>query len=129
MLPAVAYTAALFVAGSWPQGPEIEPVFAWQDKVLHLLAFAGLELLTWRALGYLWPAKSRAWLLGVSLAISCAVGGALELVQALVPARRAELFDWLADIAGALLAAPGAWRSKAAAFGFELGARAPASKR
>lgn len=129
VLPAVAYTAALFVAGSWSQGPEIEPVFAWQDKLLHLLAFAGLEVLTWRALSHLWPAKGRSWLLGVSLAVSCAVGGLLELWQSLLPARQAELYDWFADIAGALLAVPVAWRFNAAASWFERGARAPASKR
>lgn len=129
VLPALAYVAAIFVLGSLPQGPEVEPVFALQDKVLHLVAFAGLEVLTWRALAHLWPAKSRAWLLGVSLAISCLVGGLLELWQALLPSRQADPLDWLADAAGAVLAGFGAWRSNAAASWSAVTARTPASKR
>ncbi|HEY6729135.1 MAG TPA: VanZ family protein, partial [Polyangiaceae bacterium] len=111
VLPALAYVVVIFVGGSWPNGPETEPVFALQDKVLHLLAFAGLELLVLRALRHLWPAKGRAWLLGVSVVLSCLLGALLEFWQALLPSRQAEALDWLADVAGALLAALGSWRS------------------
>lgn len=129
VLPALAYVVAIFVAGSWPQGPEVEPVFAFQDKVLHLLAFAGLELLVLRALRHLWPAKSRAWLLTVSLALSCLLGGLLELWQALLPSRQADPFDWVADAGGAALAAFASWRSKAVSSWSLLPARASATKR
>lgn len=129
VLPALAYVAAIFVAGSWPQGPETEPVFAFQDKVLHLVAFAGLELLVLRALGHLRPAKGRTWLLGVSVALSCLLGGLLEFWQALLPSRQADALDWLADVAGALVAALASWRSNAAISWSALPARAPASKR
>lgn len=129
VLPAVAYVVLIFVAGSWPQGPETKPVFAFQDKVLHLLAFAGLEVLALRALRHLWPAKTGTWLLWVSFALSCMLGGLLELWQALLPSRQADVLDWVADAAGAALAALGSWRANAAASWSALAARAPASKR
>jgi len=126
VLPALAYVVAIFVAGSWPQGPEMEPVVAFQDKVLHLLAFAGLELLVLRALRHLWPAKSRAWLLIVSLVLSCLLGGLLEFWQALLPSRQADVLDWVADAAGAALAAFGSWAASSWSL---LPARASANKR
>lgn len=132
--PAVLYTLAIFVAGSWPHGPEAVPVFALQDKVLHMLAFGGLEVLIWRALVHLSPAKDRAWLFGVSVLLTSLLGGLLELWQSLLPSRQADVLDWLADIAGALFVALGLWRSRAALqmaarAESELAARAPASKR
>lgn len=129
VLPALVYASVIFVAGSLPQGPETEFVFAFQDKLLHMLAFGGFGLLTWRALRHLWPAKERLWLLVVSLGVGAFVGGALELWQALLPTRSADVFDWLADIAGAACAALGLWRSSGTAPWSELDARAPASKR
>lgn len=129
VLPALVYVVAIFVAGSWPQGPQIEPVFAFQDKVLHLVAFAGMELLLLRALCHPWPAKGRAWLLGVSLLLSCVIGALLEFWQALLPHRQADPLDWAADAVGALIAAFGAWRSNAASSWFALPTRAPASER
>src|SRR5688572_7453590 len=104
VLPAVVYASVIFVAGSLPQGPETEFVFAFQDKLLHMLAFGGFALLTWRALRHLWPAKERVWLLGVSLGVASFVGGMLELWQALLPTRSADVLDWLADVLGAAFA-------------------------
>lgn len=129
VLPAVVYASVIFVAGSLPQGPETELVFAFQDKLLHLLAFGGLAVLVWRAARHLWPAKERVWLLGVSLGGAALVGGVLELWQALLPTRSADVLDWLADVAGALLAVLALWRADGAAPWSALDARAPVSKR
>ncbi|HEU5077375.1 MAG TPA: VanZ family protein [Polyangiaceae bacterium] len=114
VLPAVVYLVALFIGGSWPQGPEIEPVFLFQDKFLHLFAFGGLQVLVWRALCHLAPGARRVRVLGLSLVLSCLAGGLLELWQGLLPSREADAYDWLADVAGAAIAAVGLRRSRAA---------------
>jgi len=129
VLPAVVYAAAIFVGGSLPQGPDAKLAFAFQDKLLHLLAFGGFAIVVWRALRHLWPAKERSWVLGVSLGVAAFVGGMLELWQALLPTRSAEALDWLADVAGALLAVLGLWRVGGTAPWSALDARAPVSKR
>ena len=129
VVPAVVYTLAIFGAGSWPHGPETVPPFALHDKVLHMVAFGGLEALVWRALVHLAPAKDRAWLFGVSLTLTSLLGGLLELWQSLLPSRQADVLDWLADIVGALFVALGVWRARAATADSGLAARAPASKR
>lgn len=129
VLPALAYVVFIFVAGTWPQGIETEPVVQFQDKVLHLIAFAGLEVLLLRALRHLRPAKGRAWLLSVSVALACLFGGLLELWQALLPFRQAETLDWVADALGAALAALASARSNAATSWSLLPARPSASKR
>jgi len=70
------------------------------DKANHLLAFAapafaGIAALVRRDRG-------RMALLGLAL---LAWGGALELLQGLLPPRSAEWTDWLADAAGIALGA------------------------
>lgn len=103
--PAVVYAAAVFYGGVIDIGtlPELPGLSA--DKVLHALAFFGLALLVELAFYELAPARRR--LLGVLL--SAGAGGLLELVQAALPYRSAELWDFGADILGALLAAGASW--------------------
>jgi len=108
--PALAYLVAIFVGGSLPQGPDLGLDFAFKDKVLHLVAFAGFEVLAWRALRYLRPEWGVGWLLVGSCALAIAAGALLEIWQAVLPTRQAELLDWVADSLGALLAAAALWR-------------------
>ena len=93
-----------------PQGPDLGLDFVFKDKVLHLVAFAGFEVLAWRALRYLRPEWGVGWLLVGSCALAIAAGALLEIWQAVLPTRQAELLDWVADSLGALLAAAALWR-------------------
>lgn len=69
-----------------------------QDKLMHAVVFGGLTIVLFVAA----PKQLRP--LGAAL-LSTALGGALELAQALVPYRAAEWLDVLADAVGALLGA------------------------
>lgn len=109
--PALVYLLGIFVGGSLPQGPDLGLDFAFKDKVLHLVAFAGFEVLIWRALRYLRPSRGVGWLFASSCLVAAAAGALLELWQALLPTRQAELLDWIADSVGALLAAVLLWRA------------------
>jgi len=69
---------------------------AWMpnDKLMHVLIFAGLTLL-WQ-LGF--PRRAVSGLLMMSL-----YGGLIELAQHYLTVRTGDWWDWLADICGILL--------------------------
>lgn len=54
-----------------------------------------------------WPALSLIRRLTISGIISAALGALLEFAQSFVPTRSVELLDWLADVAGIIVAAMG----------------------
>ena len=75
------------------------------DKVLHVLAYALLALMTLRAFqGGISP--PRRWMAAGAVLFAVLYGVSEEVRQAFVPERTASALDALADIAGALLAVP-----------------------
>jgi VanZ family protein len=75
------------------------------DKILHAAAFFGLEVLVeWALLER--EARTRRL---IAVAASIGVGGALELVQAGLPYRSADIWDLVADSVGAVAAALCLW--------------------
>lgn len=69
---------------------------AWltNDKVQHAAAYAVMAILTRSALGWSSPQVFTA----------CAFhGGAMEILQQFSPPRSMDLWDWLADMAGAVV--------------------------
>lgn len=101
--PAWLCTLLILVVGSIPQGPP--GAQRLNDKLLHFIGFGIVAWLWCRACRHLFPAASahRAALRG-ALA-STVLGALLELWQAFLPYRSAELLDWLADALGAVLGA------------------------
>src|SRR5688572_15592286 len=74
------------------------------DKLLHLIGFGGLALLSCRATRYLWPQLSEWTVATVGFMSAVLLGGALEVWQGLLSYRSAEWLDWLADSLGGALA-------------------------
>ncbi|MEI9939948.1 MAG: VanZ family protein [Pseudomonadota bacterium] len=103
VLPAVAYTSAIFYGGLIRIGALPEVGFVATDKLLHALAFGGLALLLARAVHWLRPNSSLAKKLLLGCAVSSLLGLLLELCQACTVYRSADPWDWLADTVGALL--------------------------
>jgi VanZ family protein len=101
--PAVAYTAAILVVGSLPSSPSAVPQVS--DKTLHFIGFGVLAWLAQRAVRYLRPQAPLLLICVWGFALSGALGGLLELWQALLPYRTCEFLDWVADVLGAGLAA------------------------
>lgn len=101
--PAVLYVVAIFVVGTMRVGPRLPLEFELQDKLGHLVAFAGMQVVLLRALSFVAPGhRLMPQALGAAAAAS-ALGGMLELWQSLLPTRSAEWLDLLADALGALL--------------------------
>lgn len=102
VLPLVAFTAAIFVGGSWPQRGG-RP--GYSDKVLHAIIFGLLVPFAYAAFSYFTP--DRSWLRRLTYAFlySVVLGGLLEVWQGLLRYRSQELLDWVADAFGALVCA------------------------
>ena len=104
VLPAVTYASALFYAGLIRIGAMPEVGFVATDKLLHALAFGGLALLLARAVHFLQPSAALTKKLLLGGAGSSMLGLLLEFCQALTVYRSADIWDWVADTVGALLA-------------------------
>jgi VanZ family protein len=104
VVPALIWTAIVFVLGGVPNpAPPVDLGFQI-DKVEHALAFAILQVLAYRALRYELPRALPRALPWIAALVSTAVGGALELFQLTVPNRSAELMDLVWDAIGAFAA-------------------------
>lgn len=104
VLPAAAYASVIFYAGLIRIGALPEVGFVASDKLLHALVFGGLALLLARAVHFLQPNASLTKKLVLGCTGSSLLGLLLELCQALTVYRSADVWDWIADTVGALLA-------------------------
>jgi len=103
ILPAL-YTAIIFVKGSAQADPS---AFQVNDKVAHAVVFFGLAVVCGPFAGY-YLMRGKAELRGAVLgcaAYAAAIGAALEVWQSRLPHRTADVWDWVADAVGVVLAA------------------------
>jgi len=115
-LPALAWMGLIFFLSAQPKLPEILFVFDGIDKLFHAGAYGVLGLLVSYALGV---RSRRAALLAVL--VSSLYGASDELHQYFVPGRSCDVFDWLADTSGAVVAVGllGVWQRRARPAGGE----------
>jgi VanZ family protein len=105
-LPVAAYMALIFYFSSLSHPDEELPKFLFEalsDKVLHMIEFAVLGVLCYRAF------RRTAGPFGAEYAVVFAIltaslyGVTDELHQAFVPFRTATWSDWMADTAGGMV--------------------------
>lgn len=112
--PVIACMALIFCLSAQPKLPPIHlpihiRIFGFDcleqadqnDKVKHVIAYAVLGTLIWRALGDKYNKWRRVWL---AVAISTAYGMTDEFHQRFVPNRCCDIFDLTADMLGSLIA-------------------------
>jgi len=102
VLPALVYVAAIFYGGSLTSAKL--PRVQLSDKLIHLIAFAVLQVLAFRAIRFLWRRQGLKGHIVASIISTSAVGAALEIYQLFLESRSAEMLDWVADTLGALVA-------------------------
>jgi VanZ family protein len=101
------YMAALFVVSSIPNPPALPR--AGSDKLIHATLYAGLGLVTLRALAEgRWHDVRLTHSIG-ALLIAMAYGAFDEFHQSFVAGRRSSLTDLAADALGSCTAAGGVW--------------------
>ena len=104
--PVVAYMALIFLLSAQPQPPLPRQI---TDKQGHSIGYFGLAVTVSRAVagglatGAPLPAAAAAW------TIAAAYAATDEWHQSFVPGRSADVNDWYADAAGALLGAGACW--------------------
>jgi VanZ family protein len=104
--PVVAYMALIFVLSAQSHPPLPSRI---TDKQGHSIGYLGLAVTVSRALagglaaGTTLPTAAAAWL------ISSAYAATDECHQLFVPGRSADVHDWYADTAGALVGAGACW--------------------
>lgn len=99
--PAVLYALAIFVGGSLSGG---ETYVTMTDKQLHAVAFGVMVPLAARAVRFARPFMGLPMQLAVAAATSSVLGALLEIWQAILPHRDADVLDWVADTIGAVAA-------------------------
>lgn len=103
VLPAFVWTLGIFWGASGgPPHPPLDMPFG-VDKFEHAGAFLGLQFLSYRALRFGLPDFGKGSLRVWGALASLFAGVALELYQAGLPDRSAELQDVVADAVGATL--------------------------
>lgn len=99
---AVAWATVILVSGLLPLHDVIEAASRGRDDAVttvgHFAAYLLLGFLVGVALTG-WEVRAGKLLLG--LALTAALGGLVELVQAPLPYRGAEMLDFIVDVAGA----------------------------
>ena len=100
--PPAAWASAIFVVSSLSFAPQPD-LIPHADKIAHMLIYAILSLLTFRALhqGQGLPPWTSAVL---AVVVASLYGVTDELHQYFVPDRKTDVLDWLADTAGACAA-------------------------
>ena len=96
--PVVIYMAAIFYASSLTN----PPVPASTDKPIHWLAYLGLAVLVVRALAGGLPRRISLGVAAAAVAITITYGATDEVHQLFVPGRTGDVYDLMADAAGAL---------------------------
>ena len=97
-MPVAIYMAAIFYVSSLTD----PPVPANSDKGLHWLAYLGLAVLVVRALVRGLPRRITAGVALAAIAITVGYGATDEVHQLFVPGRTGDVYDLMADAAGAV---------------------------
>jgi VanZ family protein len=98
--------AAIFFVSGLQIAPLPEKV---SDKTGHLTAYAGLAILSLRAVAGGLPSRVAGRVALLALAIAGGYGAFDEIHQMFVPGRSADLFDWYADVSGAVIGIGVCW--------------------
>ena len=100
-LPVIALCAFIFWQSSFP-GIISQPLFPYDDKVMHFGIYAFLALLVARAVQKEKPLWSPGKIKIITILFVSLFGLSDEIHQAFVPERFASVLDFLADCAGAV---------------------------
>lgn len=97
--------AAIFYVSSRPQ----VPIPLGADKPWHAIAYFGFAVVAVRAVAGGLPRRVDGRIAGLAIAIAVAYAVTDEVHQLFVPGRSADVADWIADTAGALMGTAACW--------------------
>ena len=103
--PVVLYMAAIFYMSSVSD----PPIPSGSDKPLHGLAYLGLAIVVVRAVAGGLPGRIDVWAATIAILITVGYAVTDEVHQMFVPGRSAEMYDLIADAAGAAAGTVACW--------------------
>jgi len=105
--PVCGYAGLIFFLSSEPHPEQDLPSFVglFSDKILHIIEYAVLGGLCYRAFRWGTNGSWRQWALSLAILLASLYGISDEVHQAFVPFRDSSWLDWLADTIGATLGA------------------------
>ncbi len=86
-----------------PQPDFIDLGFEYWDKIVHLAEYFVYGVLLIAAISGMKPGTSKASIVWIVILAGAVYGFSDELHQYFVPGRSADIFDWVADVAGTAL--------------------------
>ncbi len=96
------YCGLIFYLSGRSTLPSLANAFEGQDKIIHATAYAVMAGLFWQAGQFRW--SKQPYILASMVIAWCAFYGITdEWHQSFVIGRDASVFDWLADVTGAVL--------------------------
>jgi VanZ family protein len=101
-MPVFLYCTVIYIQSSYPSMAHL-PDVPFGDKYLHIIGYALLGFLFFRAFRSSRPGSRRVVLSLLSVAATTAYGISDEIHQYFVPSRSADVFDVLADMIGGCL--------------------------
>lgn len=110
------YCVLIFYMSHQPSLP-ITMIFLHQDKLMHAGTYALLAVFAWRSFNHQKHMQSK-WVLISAFIFTSSYGLSDEFHQSFIVGRHADVWDWLADSAGALLAL--LWIKHKTSSGFKL---------
>jgi VanZ family protein len=102
--PVILYCLFIFIQSSFPSPVKTQGI-PLGDKILHLLGYALLAALFFRALNATRSTAALGSLWVLSVLFTALYGAMDEVHQAFVSTRSADLLDFLADTGGAMIGA------------------------
>ncbi len=103
--PVVLYMAAIFYISSVSD----PPIPSGTDKSLHGLTYLGLAIVVVRAVAGGLPGPIDVWAATIAILITVGYAVTDEVHQMFVPGRSAEMYDLVADAAGAAAGTVACW--------------------
>jgi VanZ family protein len=100
LVPLILYCVFIFMQSRLPVPFEIPDVSHF-DKLLHFVGYGVMGILFYRTYLAGWPQALKRTLIWASVISTALYGLSDEIHQYFVPARSADLLDWLADTVGA----------------------------
>jgi VanZ family protein len=105
IIPPIIWAALIFVASSIPSSDIPKAKILEFDKAIHLSIYFVFAFLIFRAFSYDgFSSKLHAAAAWVTVLLAAFYGATDEFHQFFVPGRSMDVFDWLADTSGAILA-------------------------
>ena len=100
----VVYVVMIFFVSSRPYLQSPGPQFKLKDKVAHVAEYSVLGVLLFWGIGFT-ASRSKVVTFVFLVAVGAAVAGLDEIFQGVIPGRRTDVFDWVADAVGVALGA------------------------